>query len=682
VNKAKIVIAVAAGLFTLALASAYPVALLLLAAAAAAWWQKKKPEAALVPLLLAASCGLLFYFCADLAATGKALAARQPKPETHMDWAGWLAKDPLDPANRAARWGLVVGALGGAALAVFLRPGDRRHDAGHVHGLKVADSAAKGTRRWAGDRDVAHIAEFGPPKAGNKFGGGIVLGRLNGRIVRAQPSLKGKPPLPGHVMVAAGTGAGKTYSFVVPNAVAAACAGESIVMTDPKGELTCLLAPWLRQQCYDVYIFNLARPEWGDSWNPIHEAKDDEEVTAFATAIVQNAAKDSQGYFVMKEIQLLKALVYLLKHDFPPEQAHLRAALSLLAWPVEALDERFQNAYKAGKLPRTGLEEWRGAVSSNIDNAISGLTAKLNVIRTEPVAKLLAGVPGDMIDMSALGRKKAALFCVLPVNAGHLKPVLATFYYFFFRRLYQLAAENGGRLPNPTRFLLDEFANIGVVPGFTEIISTARSLGLQVQFVLQGLKQLHENYGAADAENIMANCPVRLFLGGDDLTTTTYFSRQLGEAAVYSVSEHKDVTMPWDRIEIPKKKESITRRSLMEPEELAGMDPMAAVCLMRWCYPLYLKKLGWEELPQAKEIRQLAVPTLDDVAPKKERTLELPEMPELDAVDKDRSRDRKRGSEGKKPKRREQVEGVDLDELFGREENEEEETGGEENGLD
>lgn len=681
-NKTKIVIVVAAGLFALALVSAYPVALLVLAASGAAWWKKKRPEAALVPLLFALACAVLFYFCADLAATGRALAARQPKQETRMDFAGWLTKDPLDPVNKTARFGLVLGALGGAALALFLRSGDRRHDANHVHGLKVADSAAKGTRRWAGDRDIAHVCEFGPPKAGDKFGGGIVLGRLGGRIVRAQPSLKGKPPLPGHVMVAAGTGAGKTYSFVVPNAVAAACAGESLVLTDPKGELTCLLAPWLKTQGYDVYVFNLQYPEWGDSWNPVLECRDDEEITAFATAIVQNAAKDSQGYFVMKEIQLLKALVYLLKHDFPPEQAHLRAALSLLAWPLEALDARFQEAYKAGKLPRAGLEEWRGAVSSNVDNAISGLTAKLNVIRAEPVAKLLSGVPGDMIDMTAIGQKKAALFCVLPVNAGHLKPVLATFYYFFFRRLYQLAAEHGGRLPNPTRFLLDEFANIGVVPGFTEIISTARSLGLQVQFVLQGLKQLNENYGAADAENILANCPVRLFLGGDDLTTTTYFSRQLGEAAVYSVSEHKDVTMPWDRIEIAKKKETITRRALMEPEELAGMDPLAAVCLMRWCYPLYLRKLGWEELPQAKEIKQLAAPRLADVAPKKERTLQLPEMPELEGIEKDRNRDRKRGSEGKKPKRRDQeTGGVDLDELFGREENVNEENGDEENGL-
>ncbi len=663
-SKAKLATFAALGLAGIALVAALPVGVLVAAAAFGASRYTRRAAAALFPLALGVGVALAFWCAADLMGTLKHLG--EAKPAVPLDVAGWLTMDRLDPANRAARAGLVLGALGGVVLALARGRGGELHDERHVHGLRVADNAAKGTRRWAGDRDIAHICEFGPPRMGDKFGGGIVLGRLKGRIVRAQPSLKGKPPLPGHAMVVAGTGAGKTYSFVIPNTVAAACTGESIVVTDPKGELTCLLAPWLKSLKYDVYIFNLSHPEYGDRWNPVLECRDNEEVTAFATAIVHNAAKDSSGYFVMKEIQLLKALVYLLRADFPPEQAHLRSVLSLLAWPVEALDERFQNAYRVGRLPREGLEEWRGAVSSNIDNAISGLTAKLGVIRAEPVAKLLTGMPGDMIDLSALGRKKAALFCVLPVNSGHLKPVLATFYYFFFRRLYGLAAENGGRLPTPTRFLLDEFANIGQVPGFTETISTARSLGIQVQFILQSLKQLADVYGANELEVITGNCPVRLFLGGDDRATTTYFSQQLGEAAVYSVNESRDVTMPWDRLDVAKRRETITRRALMEPEELAGMDSMAAVCLLRWCLPLYLTKLGWEELPQAKEIKELAVLTLADVAPKKDFRLELPEMPEI-TEEPPKERDRKRGSEKKPKKKDDDGEGSGdwLDELFG-----------------
>nr|WP_269085226.1 type IV secretory system conjugative DNA transfer family protein [Moorella mulderi] len=501
----------------------------------------------------------------------------------------------------------------------------------------AAGSPEKGTRRWAGESDLAHVAEFGPPREG-RFGGGTIVGKLKGRIVRLYPD-KCRPPLPQHACVVAGTGAGKTYSFVIPNAIAAACEGESLVLTDPKGELACLLAPWLKSKGYKVYVFNLAYPQWSSCWNPVLEARDDEEITAFATAIVQNAAADRSGYFVMKEIQLLKALTYLLRCDFPPEQAHLRSALSLLSWPQEALDERFERAYREGRLPQEGYEEWRGAVSSNYDNAVSGLSAKINVVRAEGVAKLLSR---HEIDLSVLGRERAALFCVLPIGSGHLKPVLATFYYFFFKRLYQLAAECGGRLPNPTRFILDEFANVGEIPGFVEVISTARSLGVRIQFVLQGLKQLTDIYGFAEAEAVMSNCPIQTFLGGDDATTTKYFSQRLGDAAVWATSERVSrraaASAAWEFLNSPAlgggragrtETKSVVRRPLMTSEELAGMDPMAAVCLVRWALPVYLTKVGWEELPQAREIRALAARSLSEVCPARpDVKVELPPVPE------------------------------------------------------
>ncbi|RPF42001.1 type IV secretion system protein VirD4 [Thermodesulfitimonas autotrophica] len=629
----------------------------------ACWWLVSSYPV-LVCLALGCAAASLFtrrwYLILLGAAAGGALVgAPAALVGAPVDWRLWLTLQPLAGWDLYARYGLYTGACAGLLFALAGRGGV--HDERHVHGLKVATGHPEaGTSRWAGFADVTHVCEFGPP-APRK--GGTVLGKMRGQVVRAVLD-RCRPPLPAHALVVAGTGAGKTFSFVIPNAVAAAMEGESLVLTDPKGELACLLAPWLREKGYEVYLFNLAYPQWSSCWNPVLECRDDEEITAFATAIVQNAAKDKSGYFVMKEIQLLKALVYLLQADFPEEQAHLRSALSLLSWPLEALDARFEAAYRAGRLPQSGYEEWRGAVSSNYENAVSGLSAKLNVIRSEGVAKLLSR---QEIDLSAIGREKAALFCVLPVNAAHLKPVLATFYYFFFRRLYGLAAESGGRLPNPTRFLLDEFANVGQVPGFVEVISTARSLGIKIQFVLQGLKQLQDVYGDAEKEAILSNCPIQLFLGGDDATTTRYFSSRLGEAAVYAQAERKDATLPGQKhFTLARRTEGVKRRALMEPEELSRMDPMAAVALIRWCLPLYLEKLGWTELPQAKEIQTLAARTLADVCPERgDIKVELPEVPEAQEEPERprRSRDSERGGGRRPPEPDEDVE--DVVERFG-----------------
>lgn len=620
--------ALLAARLALPLAEAYPLGagVLLLAAAAGRKDRLNPLRVILGAALGAALFGWLGYALGHLTAARGGL-----DPFAWLAW-GWDIKAD-GWAAVFGRAGLVLGAVAGLSYK-----GKTLHDERHVHGLEVAASSPeKGTRRWAGEADLAHVAEYGPPREG-KYGGGTVVGRLKGRIVRLYPD-KCKPPLPQHAAVVAGTGAGKTYSFVIPNAVAAACEGESLIVTDPKGELASLLAPWLREKGYKVYLFNLAYPQWSSCWNPILECRDDEEITAFATAIVSNAATERSGYFLAKEVQLLKALTYLLRADFPPEQAHLRSALSLLSWPVEALDARFEEAYRAGRLPQEGYEEWKGALSSNYDNAVSGLSAKLNVIRAESVAKLLSR---QEVDLSALGKEKAALFCVLPIGSGHLKPVLSVFYYFFFRRLYGLAAENGGRLPNPTRFILDEFANVGEIPGFTEVISTARSLGIRIQFVLQGLKQLQDVYGGAESEAILSNCPIQLFLGGDDATTTRYFSSRLGDAAVWATSERvsrrPSASAAWEFLNAPAldlgkarrtKTRSVVRRPLMSPEELAGMDPMAAVCLVRWALPVYLQKLGWEELPQAREIRTLAAKSLAEVCPARpDVRVELPPVPE------------------------------------------------------
>ena len=46
------------------------------------------------------------------------------------------------------------------------------------------------------------------------------------------------------------------------------------------------------------------------------------------------------------------------------------------------------------------------------------------------------------------------------------------------QQLYDYADQNGGKLPERTYFILDEFANIGKIPDFDKKISTSRSRGI------------------------------------------------------------------------------------------------------------------------------------------------------------------------------------------------------------
>jgi len=180
----------------------YPLALVVLITAALAFWYGKNVKSFLIIIVCTLALGSIFYYTAKTYTGVKAIIKEEPETKQTLRIPAWFTLRKLDSANGAGRAGAMTGTAAGAILVlVFSGRLGRRHDEGHVHGLKITDSAAKGTSRWAGDKDIAHICEFGPPKPG-VFGGGIIIGRINKRIVRVQTQ-KGTPPLPGHVMAAA-----------------------------------------------------------------------------------------------------------------------------------------------------------------------------------------------------------------------------------------------------------------------------------------------------------------------------------------------------------------------------------------------------------------------------------------------------------------------------------------------
>ncbi|MBC7325695.1 MAG: type IV secretory system conjugative DNA transfer family protein, partial [Moorella sp. (in: Bacteria)] len=597
------------------LAAKWPGTVLLLGACALAWAAGrglkdpgKRFALACFPLAFA----LLFAWAAAYATQGVIQAAYNLKKSAYsapVVWSSWLTGGPLsNPANQAGRWALYAGALLGLLAAACsgkkARLAASPHGPGRIQGLPLAQSPDKGVHRWAAPSDLAHVAEFGPPKPG-KFGGGIIIGKLEEQYVRVIPEKAG---LACHVSGFGASGAGKTFSLIFPNVVAGAYSGESMIIADPKGELLRGkynkkgeyepgLGRWLAERGYDVCVINFKNPLCSMRWNPLKECRDTDEVRLLVRAMVLSTGSDNV-YFTENEIKLFTALAGLLLADFPEEQQHLRAAMSLCAWPEEALDKRFQEAYRSGKLAQVYFEAWQGAKAANLGNAVSGVTGKLQELTQGGLAWLLSGHDFSLADVA---KKKTAFFCVLPVGAINLKPILTAFYYFMFKRLYELGDANRGVLPVPVRFILDEFANIGQIPGFVEVISTARSYGITIMFVLQGLKQLAQVYGGKEAENILANCDVQLLLRANDQATANFFAKRLGEGPVYAVSERKDVTAPWDRLQVAKKSEHVTKVPLLSPEQMFSMEKYQVVATIATCLPAFLKATNFGELKEYKE---------------------------------------------------------------------------------
>ena len=90
-------------------------------------------------------------------------------------------------------------------------------------------------------------------------------------------------------------------------------------------------------------------------------------------------------------------------------------------------------------------------------------------------------------------------------------------------------SNHGQRLPVHTRFILDEFANIGKIPEFPEKVATIRKYEISVAIILQSLSQIKKMY-KDDWSGISGNCDTTIYLGGGaDQETTEWISKLLGK---------------------------------------------------------------------------------------------------------------------------------------------------------
>lgn len=97
-------------------------------------------------------------------------------------------------------------------------------------------------------------------------------------------------------------------------------------------------------------------------------------------------------------------------------------------------------------------------------------------------------------------------------------------------------SQKGQRCPIHVRFLLDEFANTGKVPDFTEKLSTIRKKQISATIILQSLTQIKNMY-ETEWSNISANCDTTMYLGGGiDLETTEWLSTVLDTKTVRAMS--------------------------------------------------------------------------------------------------------------------------------------------------
>lgn len=463
----------------------------------------------------------------------------------------------------------------GVLAAIFLSVSSTifEHQKGFGIGLSFGEKEEKGYSRWLKEKEMKKgfkIFKVGVKDEEAPAGGIVIIN--DGKNMWVDDSEN-------HTLVIGVTGSGKTTAVVDPLIYSLCKHGESMVFTDPKGEIYKNHAELLKARGYNIIILNFRNPDLGNAWNPLtlpyrlHKAgnidKSIELVDDVALNILQDK-KASDPFWEKSASDYFSGCALGLIEDAEEEQVNLNS-ISLMTTVGE-------EKYGAGS---TYIKEYftmKGESSSAYvfaSNTINSPTETkggiLSVFRQkirlfasrEQLSEMLAY---SDFDMRSIGKEKTAVFMIIHDEKTTYHALATIFIKQCYETLIDVAQESGGKLPVRTNFILDEFANMPPLKDVTTMVTAARSRQIRFTFIIQNFAQLNEVYGKEDAETIRSNCGNLIYILTTELAALEEISKLCGE--VKSKKDDKTESHPLisvSDLQKMKMNEVIILRSRMHP---------------------------------------------------------------------------------------------------------------------
>lgn len=388
-------------------------------------------------------------------------------------------------------------------------------------------------------------------------------------------------------IVVGGSGAGKTRFVVKPNLL---LANASFICTDPKGELVRAVAPFLLQQGYVVKVFDLIEPSHSDSYNPFRYIRKDSDVFRLINNFIQNTtpknASQNDPFWEKSEIALDSALMLYLLHESPPYEQNMEMMLTMIEYgAAKEDDDDYQSALD---LLFEALEEEQpdhiAVRQYHIFKQAAGKTAKSILVSAAvrlasfTLREIQDITDEDNLELSKLGERKQAIFCVIPdSNDNSLNFLVGLLYTQAFQELYYQADKvHMGGLPVPVRLIFDEFANVALPDGYARLQATMRSRNIMATIILQNISQLKALF-KDDWEGIIGNADTFIYLGGNEQSTHKYVSELLGKETIHTKSSSQSKGRNGSFSESTQ----LTGRELMTPDEVRMLDNKNAIVFIR-----------------------------------------------------------------------------------------------------
>jgi len=360
-----------------------------------------------------------------------------------------------------------------------------------------------------------------------------------------------------HNLIIGSTGSGKTQCVIFPMVQSLAKHGESMVITDPKGEIYEKTSEMLRRKGYNIILLNFRNPSQGNAWNPLtlpyrlwksgNQDKSIELLDDLALNILYDESnKNADPFWEKTSAGYFSGLALGLFEDAKEEEININS-ISLMTTVGE---DKFRGS-------STYIKEYfnskdpSGAAYINASSTIlspSDTKGSILAVFKEKIklfatrANLSEMLSHSDFDIQDIGLKKTALFIVIQDEKKTYHSLATILVKQIYETLIDVAQANNGRLPIRTNFLLDEFANMPPLKDVTTMITAARSRAMRFTLIIQNFAQLNEVYGEQQAETIKGNCGNLVYLISTELKALEEISKMCGE--VKSKKDDKTVSTP------------------------------------------------------------------------------------------------------------------------------------------
>ncbi len=411
-----------------------------------------------------------------------------------------------------------------------------------------------------------------------------------------------------NVLIIGGPGTGKSWAVVRPNLLQEY---GSYVITDPSGELLATTGKFFEDRNYRLRVFNLVDMAHSNTYNPFRYIEREEDVMTLINCLINctsEGQKSSDPFWEKAETALLEAIIFYLIRYRPLEDQNFSMVSHMLATAKadkqgnSKLDQTFDAVRRIDPddICVRQYDIFKQASEKTAQSILISAAVRLSAFNIDVVQNL---TNRDQMELTTIGDMPTVTFIIVPQGDNTYSFLVNMMYSQMFSTLYSHAAKSGDiALPYQVRFILDEFANIGVIPNFQQKLTTMRKYGLSCMIFIQAIGQIKNLY-KDDWETIKGACSMILYLGGNETSTHEEIVKMAGKETMRvkdSSSSRNGKGSGSDS-----KSYKYAARDLITIDEVRRLKNMHTLCFVSGQQPIYEMRYPTEKHPNAKYLGNL-----------------------------------------------------------------------------